>query len=731
MTVTTNKEDKRFSKGESDIERLSGSAPPPKKRLSSLLVVEDDDKIGMVLSLRLRQKGYLVELVENGKQAIELIGRLQFDLVLLDIKMPEISGLDVLKILRQRCSSTDLPVIMVSGMSTSQEIVEALDLGANDFVSKPIDFAVALARIRTQLSHKQAEEALRESEERYALAMRGANDGLWDWNLRINQLYYSPRWKSMLGYEENEIDDSPEEWFRRIHPDDIDRVKADIVDHLAGRTPHYENEHRMLHKNGAYRWMLSRGLAVWDSDSKATRMAGSQTDITEAKVSDALTGLPNRLLFMDRLGRMTERAKYVEDYRCAVLFLDLDRFKVVNDSLGHLIGDQLLIEVAKRLRACLHTADTVARLGGDEFTILLEDIKQISDATGVAERIQKELAAPFSLNGQEVFTTASIGIALSDKSYEKPEDLLRDADTAMYRAKALGKARYELFDAEMRERAVTRLSLETDLRRAVLRKEFRVHYQPIVSLLNGQICGFEALVRWHHPTRGLLRPQEFITVAEETGLIIPIGRSVLHQACLQTKLWQNSYPGEAPLMICVNFSEKQFMQADLARQIQQTLEETGLEASSLKLELNESAFVNIAHSSSTLLKEVTDLGIRLFVDDFGTGYSSLSFLYRFPIDTLKIDRTFINRMGIDEQVSEIVQTVVRLAHNLGVKVIAEGVENTQQLEQSKALGCEYGQGYFFSYPVEEQVAGNLLHTAINWETRCSLSESPGRSNYLY
>ncbi len=712
-------------------ESLSAPARPLNTLAGSLLVVEDDDKIGEVLSLRLRQRGYIVTLVDNGKQALDLVGKVHFDLVLLDIKMPEISGLEVLKVLRRKHSSTNLPIIMVSGTSSSQEIVDALDLGANDFVAKPIDFAVALARIRTQLSHKHAEEALRESEERYALAVRGANDGLWDWNLRNNQLYYSPRWKSMLGYEENVIGDSPEEWFKRVHSEDIDRVKADIADHLEGRTSHFENEHRMLHKNGAYRWMLSRGLAVWDYDGKPTRMAGSQTDITEAKVSDALTGLPNRLLFMDRLGRTIERAKYVEGYRFAVLFIDLDRFKVINDSLGHLIGDQLLIEVSKRLKGCLHTADTVARLGGDEFTILLEDIIQVGDATGVAERIQRELTTPFNLNGHEVFTTASIGIALSDKSYERPEDLLRDADTALYRAKALGKAHYELFDAEMRDSAVARLSLETDLRRAVLRNEFRVYYQPIVSLNSGQICGFEALVRWHHPTRGVLCPMEFIPVAEETGLIIPIGRWVLLQACRQTKLWQERYPAHAPSMICVNLSSKQFIQVDLAKQIYQSLDETGLDSSSLKLELSESAIVEIARSSSSLLTELTDFGIGLSVDDFGTGYSSLNFLYRFPIDTVKIDRTFIHRMEIEEQESEIVQTIVRLAHNQAVKVIAEGVENAQQLAQLRLLGCEYGQGYFFSIPVEDEVAESILSAGKNWESRCDLPESPLALDHLY
>ena len=680
----------------------------------SLLVVDDNETIRDVLCLHLRRKGYRVITAQDGRRALELMGKEDFDLVLLDIEMPEMNGLEVLQRIRQRYSATELPVVMVTAKSLSEEIVDALELGANDYVTKPIDFPVALARIRTLLSHKRAKEALRESEERYALAVLGANDGLWDWDLKADKLYYSPRWKSMLGYKENEIGNGPSEWFNRIHPEDIERVKTDLASHLKQMTPHYENEHRMLHKDGAYRWMLSRGIGVRGSDGKATRMAGSQTDITEGKVADALTGLPNRVLFMDRLGHAMERAKYSENHLFAVFFLDLDRFKVVNDSLAHLMGDQLLIATARRLKACLHSADTVARLGGDEFTILLEEIKQVSDATRLAERIQKELAMPFNLHGHEVFTTASIGIALSEPSYKRPEDLLRNADTAMYRAKALGKARYEVFDTAMRDRAIARLQLENDLRRAVERQEFRVHYQVIVSLATGQICGFEALVRWDHPTRGLVYPAEFIPVAEETGLIIPIGQWVLQEACRQTKQWQERYP-DLPLMVCVNFSSKQFMQPGLVNQINQVLEETGLNASSLKLELTESLIMDNAESSCALLQQLKELDIRLGIDDFGTGYSSLSYLHYFPIDTLKIDRSFIKRIGVDEENSEIVRTIITLAHNLGVDVIAEGVETAQQLARLQELKCEYGQGYFFSHPAVGEVAEALIRMRQQWK----------------
>ena len=620
----------------------------------SLLIVDDNEMNRDLLSRRLERKGYAVSVAENGHKTLEWVGQYDVDLVLLDIEMPGTSGLEVLKTLRQTYSPNQLPVIMVTAKVQSRDIVDALSLGANDYVTKPIDFPVALARIKTQLSHKRMVEALRESEERYALAARGANDGLWDWNLKTNEIYFSPRWKSMLGYDEDEVGSSPEEWFKRVHPDDLPRVKEAVASHLEGRTTHCENEHRMLHQNGTYHWMLNRGLAVRDAQGKATRLAGSQTDITQGKVADALTGLPNRLLFMDRLERAVKNAGRTKDYLFAVFFLDLDRFKVINDSLGHVMGDQLLIATARRLESCLRSTDavarlseghTVARLGGDEFTILLDHIKHIADATRVADRLQKELALPFNLNGQEVFTTASIGIAVSATGYVRPEELLRDADTAMYRAKALGKARYELFDPAMRDVAVASLRLETDLRKAIERQEFQNFYQPIVSLATGRIVGFEALVRWRHPERGLVLPGDFILAAEESGMIVSIGQWVLREACRQMRAWQAQFPITAPWIISVNLSTKQFKQPDLVQQIEDILRETGLESDSLKLEITESLIMDSVDSATAMLSQLKALGIQLSMDDFGTGYSSLSYLHQFPMDTLKVDRSFVSRMA--------------------------------------------------------------------------------------
>ena len=587
----------------------------------------------------------------------------------------------------------------------------------NNLLSEP-SVAGIVTTYHDITERKRTEKALRESEERYALAALAANDGLWDWNLEANEIYFSPRWKAMLGWGEDEIGSSPDEWFNRIHPDEVERVKVGLIAQIQGLTSRFETEYPILHRNGSYRWMLNRGTAMRDAAGKVHRIAGFQTDVTERKMTekrllhdalhDTLTGLPNRALFQDRLNHVVELAKRREDYLFAVIFLDLDRFKMINDSLGHLVGDQLLVAIAHRLKICLRTSDTIARLGGDEFAILLEDIQDTTDATEVADRVQRDLTLPFNLDGQEVFTTTSIGIAFSSTGYDRPEDLLRDADTAMYRAKAAGKARYEVFDKTMHTRAVALLQMENDLRRAIDRQEFQLHYQPIVCLGTGSVTGFEALLRWQHPDCGLISPLEFIPVAEETGLIIPIGTWVLREACRQMQIWQQQSPRNPPLTISVNLSGKQFSQPDLIEQITDILQESGLAPQSLKLEITESALLEDPDTAASMLQQLQTLGIWLSVDDFGTGYSSLSYLHRLPINTLKIDRSFINSVDADVEKLELVRTIIVLAWNLGLDVVAEGIETSKQLSQLKALKCESGQGYLFSKPMDTEAATALI-----------------------
>jgi len=426
-----------------------------------------------------------------------------------------------------------------------------------------------------------------------------------------------------------------------------------------------------------------------------------------AAFHDSLTGLPNRGLFTQLLQAEIESSKQKSDYMFAVLFLDLDRFKNINDSLGHTHGDLLLVAFAERLERALRPVDTLARFGGDEFAILLSGMSDTTDAVRVAQRIQNELSQPFVLDKNSAFATSSIGIALSSTGYDKPEDILRDADTAMYRAKENGKARYEVFDHGMHARAVSRLQLESDLRQAVEQKEFCVYYQPIVSLATGRLAGFEALVRWNHPRRGLVSPADFIPAAEETGLIVPIGEWVLTEACNRIREWQIASPGHRSLSLSVNLSARQVAQSDLLERIKEALETSKLNPHCLKLEITESVVMENAEAATLMFKQLRSLGVQLSIDDFGTGYSSLSYLHRFPLNYLKIDRSFVTRLTTDND-NAIVRTISTLARNLGMEVIAEGIETEEQYQQLRMLGCEYGQGFLFSPPVDNEGVLQLL-----------------------
>lgn len=567
---------------------------------------------------------------------------------------------------------------------------------------------------------KRAESALRESEERYALAARGANDGLWDWDLKNNRIYYSYRWKSMLGYGEKELGDHPDEWLSRVHPDDRADLEAKIAAHLDGRNPHFESEYRILHKDGGFRWALSRGLAVRNPRGQATRMAGSQTDVTLRKKAeeqlvhdafhDALTGLPNRALFMDRLQHVIASSKRHTGHLYAVLFLDMDRFKIINDSLGHTVGDQLLVAVAEQLSDCLRPGDTVARLGGDEFAVLLDGINELKDAVDIAERVHRKLSVPLFIKGNEIFTSLSIGIALSDQGYERPEQILRDADVAMYQAKSKGNSCMEIFDSTMHASILDRLQLEADLPRAVDRHEFLIHYQPIMDLESRRLNGFEALIRWAHPKRGLVYPLEFIPLAEENGLINVIGEWSIRQSCRQLSEWQKLYDRKPPLKMSINISSKQFLQPDLVEKLSSILQETGIKADSLALEITESMIMDNIDASVNTMIRLRDLGFQIHIDDFGTGYSSLSYLHRFPVTALKIDRSFVSKLTASGENKQIITSIISLAKSLNLSVIAEGLELNHQLSYIKDLQCRYGQGYLFSEPMESALIDRWIRT---------------------
>ena len=577
-----------------------------------------------------------------------------------------------------------------------------------------------------ELSHHIAEQerislALKESEEYFRNAFDHAAgmaliapDGSW---LQVNNSLCK-----MLGYDEDQLLASDLQTI--TDPQDLGQDLTHLYQLLNRKISNYQLEKRFVSKHGATIWVLQSASLIRDIDGSPRHIILQIQDVSDRKRAeeqiryaafhDGLTKLPNRTLLSDRLEMAVERTKVSPDYNFAILFVDLDRFKIVNDSLGHDKGDKLLVDLSRRLEQCVRKVDTVARLGGDEFAILLDGIIDLEAAQEIAARIQESLEIPFLLEGNEFLTTASIGIAYSEIGYESAEEVLRDADTAMYRAKANGKARHEIFNPEMHTNAFEILKLESELRRALEnRNEIIPFYQPIVSLQTGVICGFEALARWQHPTRGLIYPNDFISVAEDTGLIIPLGMSMLRQACRQVSEWQKLFPAR-PLSISVNLSGKQFKQSNLVEEIKNILTQTEFEPSSLRLEITESVIMEDAASGAAMLKQLKEIGVQLSIDDFGTGYSSLSYLHRFPFDILKIDRSFVTRMVTDKESRSIVQTIIRLASELGKVTVAEGMETRKHYEMLDELSCQYGQGYLFSKAVNAVAAELLLQKDPNW-----------------
>jgi diguanylate cyclase (GGDEF)-like protein/PAS domain S-box-containing protein len=688
-----------------------------------ILLVDDEEANRDMLSRRLRRSGFVVDVAGDGESALARVQDGNIDLVLLDSMMPGLTGVDVLRLLRAVHSAEQLPVIMVTALTDSARVIEALNMGANDYVTKPVDFPVALARIRSQLARKAAEAALRKSEERYALAARGSNDGLWDWDLRTHRIYYSDRWKAILGYGPDELSEDEEEWLTRIHAEDLDGLRRDLESHWSGASAGaMEAEFRMLHRLGSYRWIRCSGAVVRDDQGKPVRMAGSMADITEAKVYDELTGLANRLLFQERLEQALCDYRRDPSTGFAVLFLDLDRFKMINDSFGHGAGDQLLVAVGQRLSGCVRSAncvartnprDLVARLSGDEFAIVLTGLVNAAEAQTIADRITTQFREPFELTGRTTSCTVSIGIAVGNASYRTIAEIIRDADTAMYSAKALGRSRCEFFNDDMRARVLERMALETDLRQAVEQEEVQVYYQAKVRLSDEKICGFEALARWKHPIHGLVPPAKFIPIAEDLGLIHRLGMSVLRQACSQIRRWQLEYPSIPLLAISVNLSPLQFREEDLVEQIEQVVRETGIPPSTLQLEITESVLMDDNAVALKILRRLKEAGFGLKIDDFGTGYSSLSRLTNLPFDTLKIDRSFVVQLSAGELNPEFVESILAMARALGMDVVAEGVEDGAQAEALKKLGCEFAQGYFYGKPGTSQDAQRLIENQVD------------------
>lgn len=707
---------------------LSISLPMVANRI---LIVDDESVNRELLTRVLTRNGYLTSTASSGTEALERIAAEPFDLILLDVVMPGMDGMECLKRIRKRYPMTELPVIMVTGELDRERLLQAFRSGANDYITKPIDREIILIRIATHTQLRASLLALKYSEERYALAASGSNDGLWDWDVARNEVYYSPRWKSMLGYENHEIGTSADEWLERIHQEDRARFRATFLSLGSSGETNSSCELRMIHRDGAYRWMICRGVHVRDSVGRVYRMAGSLTDVTEGKVGDALTGLPNRLLFLDRLSRVIERFQRNPTSQFAVMFLDLDNFKLVNDSLGHEAGDRLLITISNRLENCLRSSDTVcrnssatlARHGGDEFTVLLEDLNDTLEVEQIAIRILREVREPVLIDGQTITPSASIGWTTSREEQITAEDLLHEADTAMYHAKAQGRNLARRYSPAMQYEATRRLELENHLRVAVAQREFRLHYQPIIENSRRQIVGFEALVRWQNATRGLVLPIDFITTAEEIGLIVPLGWQILEMACEQAARWEKQFP-ETRACLNINFSLKQFYQPNFWEDFKSRVQSSGVTPHNICVEVTESILMENPELISQILGEIRSLGVRIAVDDFGTGYSSLAYLHRFPLDIVKIDRSFVGSMLTSKESLQIVKTIIELARSLRLQVTAEGVETDEQLRRLKEFGCEFSQGYLWSRPVESGVASQLLEAAVQGEWSLGTNTAP-------
>ncbi len=565
--------------------------------------------------------------------------------------------------------------------------------------------------LRDITARKTVERELRASEERYALAAHGANDGLWDWDLVSDSLHTSPRWKEIVGLGPADVSEEPSIWLDRVHPDDLSSLQQDIDQHLSGETDRLANEHRVQRSDGSYTAVLSRGVAIHHQDGRPIRFAGSLTDLTDRQelrrkaLHDSLTNLPNRAHFLDHLKSALARGERTHGgAHVAVLFLDLDRFKLVNDSLGHSAGDTLLIEVASRIQHCLRSTDVAARLGGDEFAVLLDTVESFQAALSVTLRIQEEISRPIDTDTEQLYSSASIGIAFSDQRYQDAAQMLRDADIAMYSAKARGPGNCQIFEHDMHRQALQRLRLHTELRRAVECSELSLRYQPIIDLSNERIMGFEALLRWQHRTRGTLDAISFIDAAEETGVIVVLGWKALDIACRQVKVWNEN---ATPTRVSVNVSNRQFAQSDFPDRVEQALTLADIDGSSVQLEITERVMVQDYDMTTAHLNQCHDLGVEILIDDFGTGHSSLTALHRLPVDTVKIDRSFITPLD-GTGGGEIVEAILALTQSLGLHVIGEGIETPDQHSRLLELGCRLGQGFLFEPALEANEATRLL-----------------------
>ena len=691
----------------------------------SLILIVDDNPTNLeVMSEALVDAGYEVAIATSGERALLQIPRSQPDLILLDIMMPGIDGFSTCQRIKEDLGLTEIPIIFMTAIADEDNKVRGLELGAVDYITKPFQEREVLARIATHLHLKKTEHLLRRSEERLESILNSLEEVVWSMTYDpLNFIYLNPALEEVFGRSMKDFMENPELWFEMIYPDDQNLVQEAFAG--LSKDDAMELEYRIINQKGLVRWLRVRAQCREDitlqvhhagtvRQATPLRIDGIMHDISDRKqfetrlIHDAhhddLTGLLNRKFFITQINDKLSALKASEIPQFAVLFIDLDRFKKINDSLGHHIGDLLLKSMAHILSDILRPKDIIARLGGDEFTLLLENIRTSEDAIRVAERIHKRLSNPLTLGGNLIYTSASIGILMATEDYSNAEELLRDADIAMYQSKKRGKAGWEVFNQSMYIDSVKQLEIERDLRQAINTPQIQLYYQPIIQLTSQKLLGFEALVRWVHPERGMVSPMDFIPIAEESGLIEPLGEQILWQACRQLQTWQAEFPTAQDLKMSVNLSSKQLQTEDFIDLIDRVMSETNISGKHLKLEITETILMKNHQSVQQLFQKLLERNISLSLDDFGTGYSSLSYLHRFPLNELKIDRSFINRIETDSQGSEIVKTITTLAKTLDMDVVAEGVETEAQLEYLDRMECRIVQGYFFSKPLPSKEA---------------------------
>ncbi len=698
-----------------------------------ILVVDDDDTTRMLARRSLELSGFEVLEAGDGVAALEILDRRLPDIILLDVDMPRLDGFGTCTQVRARPGGGTLPILMVTSFEDSASIDHAYAAGATDFTTKPINWSLLNHRIRYLLRASETlnkltrtAQDLTRSQARLDNAQRIAHLGNWEWDPSEDWMWWSDEVYRILGLQPADVVSSPAAWLERVHPEDLEAVKTWFADTEQGPAS-TSIIHRVLLPNGSECYVQHQSSPTNFADSRSGLVYGTVQDVTERvhtedKVRklayyDGLTNLPNRESFTERLAQEVARAKR-HARRLSVLFLDVDDFKRINDTLGHSVGDLLLKGVAKRLRDCLRIGDTVtriecsqgehqvARLGGDEFTILLVDLREGEDVATVVNRVVERLSLPFTLSGNETYITPSIGVALYPEDGEDAETLLKNADTAMYFAKRAGKNRYQFYDESLNTVALRRLTLDGHLRRALERGEFAIHYQPQLDLTTGCINAAEALLRWHNPELGDILPLEFIPLAEENGMIIPIGEWVIRTACAQAKAWRDE--GLCVRRIAVNVSVAQFLQTNFAGIVKKALVDTGLEPVGLELEVTESLLAKDVEGSVRTLHALKQIGVQLSIDDFGTGYSSMSYLKNFPVDRLKIDRSFVKGVTSDPDDEAITMAVLSMAKSMRLGVVAEGVENQEQLNFFQEKLCDQVQGYYLSHPVPPEDLADLV-----------------------